>query len=76
MKILGYKYNSLEEAEKAVQDLNIFWQLPKENCISHFEISLFSNWGGGFWIYKNDYWYEPVLGIPYFFEVPDPPLTF
>ena len=76
MEVIGYKYKTEVEALQSVTALNEFWELPKSKCVSRFTLSMFNTWGGGFWVNENNYWYQPVLGIPYKFEVPDPPLTF
>jgi hypothetical protein len=75
MKILGYKYKTEVEALQAVTALNEFSLLPKNKGVSKFELSMFNTWGGGYWTRENKEWYEPVLGKPYKFEVPDEPLT-
>lgn len=72
MEVLGYKFNTEKEAIQAVNALNSFWKLPKENGQSEFDLSIFSTWGGGFWCNENKYWYLPALGEPYKFEVPNP----
>lgn len=75
MQVLGYKYNTEKEALQVVESLNNYWGLPKHNGQSEFTIDMFSTWGGGYWCLENEYWYKPVLGNPYVFQVPDPPTT-
>lgn len=72
MEIIGYKYNTEQEAQQAVNALNEFWQLPKPKGQSEFELAMFNTWGGGFWIREDNEWYKPVLGEPYEFEIPEP----
>lgn len=73
MEHLGYKYNTEKEALNAIDALNNYWKLPKTNGESEFNINMFDTWGGGFWCLANNYWYKPVLGEPYIFQIPDPP---
>jgi hypothetical protein len=75
MEILGYKYQTDAEALQSVSELNNFWGLPENKGVSRFTISMFNTWGGGYWIREDKEWYQPVLGQPYKFEVPDAPLT-
>jgi hypothetical protein len=73
MEIIGYKYETEAEALQVVDALNKYWQLPKPNGQSEFNMSMFNTLGGGYWIRENKEWYEPVLGQPYNFEIQDAP---
>lgn len=75
MEILGYKYSTKSQAEVVVNQLNTYWGLPNNGYTTKFDITMFNNWGGGYWAREDEQWYLPVLGNPYIFEVPDPPTT-
>ena len=60
MDIIGYKYNSLEEAEIALAMVNTFFGLPcGEFCLRWTDIEI----GNGFW-YLSAERLEEVLGEP------------
>lgn len=72
MIITGYKFSTQEQALQVVNQLNSYWGFPETEGSTRFDMSMFQNWGGGYWVSENSEWYEPVLGEPYEFEIPEP----
>lgn len=63
--MVGYKYNTLEEAETALQTVNTYYNLPcGTDCLTWTEVQQ----GNGFW-YLSAERLEEVLGEPITIEI-------
>ena len=60
MDIIGYKYNTLQEAQIALNQVNTYYELPcGTDCLTWTEVQE----GNGFW-YLSSERLEEVLGEP------------
>ena len=64
MVILGYKYDTLEEAEASLEIVNAYFELPSGETLNWTDIQE----GNGFWYMSADR-LEEVLGVPVIIEL-------
>jgi hypothetical protein len=64
----GYKFNTVEEADLAMQQLNEYYGLPVENGISIFDERSYFKIGDAYFL-TEDKMLIPVLGEPIQIEV-------
>jgi hypothetical protein len=57
--VLGYKYDTLEEAEASLQIVNTYFEIPCGETLTWTNVQV----GDGFW-YLSAYRLEEVLGVP------------
>ena len=73
MLINGYKWNTPEEADLSMTQLNEYYGLPVPEGISYFSSdSYYYSENGIYYMYYNEM-LVPVLGEPTTFEVTTPP---
>lgn len=69
MLIKGYKWNTAEEADLSMTQLNEYYGLPVPGGISYFSSeSYYYSKNGIYYMYSNEM-LEPVLGEPTEFEI-------
>ena len=62
--VVGYKYDTLEEAEASLQIVNAYFELPCGETLNWTDIQE----GNGFWYLSADR-LEEVLGVPVIIEL-------
>jgi hypothetical protein len=68
--IKGYKWDTVEEANLAMQQLNKYYGLPVENGISIFDERSYFQVGDAYYL-TEDKMLIPVLGEPIEITIPD-----
>lgn len=62
--VVGYKYDTLEEAEASLQIVNAYFELPCGETLNWTDVQE----GDGFWYLSADR-LEEVLGVPVIIEL-------
>lgn len=62
--VVGYKYDTLEEAEASLQIVNAYFELPCGETLNWTDVQE----GNGFWYLSADR-LEEVLGVPVIIEL-------
>ena len=62
--VVGYKYDTLEEAEESLQIVNAYFELPCGETLNWTDVQE----GNGFWYLSADR-LEEVLGVPVIIEL-------